>query len=49
MNECHDLMRKAIEFNDVAITYVKANDCRIYFWCIIEDEAINLFKECRFG
>ena len=35
-----------MKFNDVAITYVKGNDCRIYFWCISEDEAINLFKGC---
>ena len=42
-NECHDLMQKAMRFDDVAITSVKGNDCRIYCWYNSKDEAIILF------
>ena len=31
-NGCHDLMQKAMRFNDVAVVYVKGSACRIYFW-----------------
>ena len=31
-NGCHDLMQKAISFNDVAIVYVKGSAYRIHFW-----------------
>ena len=31
-NGCHDLMQKAMNFNDVAIVSVKGNDYRIHFW-----------------
>ena len=30
-NGCHDLMQKAMNFNDVAIVYIKENDYRIPF------------------
>ena len=30
-NDCHDLMQKAINFNDVAIFSVKESDYRVYF------------------
>ena len=29
----HDLMQKAVSFNDVAIVYIKGNAYRINFWC----------------
>ena len=29
---CHDLMQKAISFNNVAIVYVKGSAYKIYFW-----------------
>ena len=29
---CHDLMQKAMSFNDVAIVPVKGNDYRIYLY-----------------
>ena len=35
----HDLMEKAISFND--IVSVRGNDYRIHVWHINEDEAIN--------
>ena len=31
-NGCHDLMQKAMSFNDVAIVSVKGNDYRFHFW-----------------
>ena len=40
-NGCHDLMQKAMNFNDVAIVSIKGNDYRIYFWCMSKDDAIN--------
>ena len=30
-NGCHDLMQKAMNFNDVAIISIKGNDYRIHF------------------
>ena len=41
-NGFHDLMQKVKGFNDVAIVSVKENDCRIHFWYMGKDEAINL-------
>ena len=31
-NSCHDLMQKAVSYNNVAIVYVKGNAYRIHFW-----------------
>ena len=31
-NGCHDLMQKAMSFNNVAIAYVKGNAHKIHFW-----------------
>ena len=41
-NECHDLMQKAMNFNDVAIVSVKGNHCIIHFWYMSKDEAISI-------
>ena len=43
-NGCHDLMQKAISFNDVAIAYVKRNAYRIDFWYMIKDDAIKIMN-----
>ena len=43
-NGCHDLMQKAMNFNDVAIVSIKGNDYRIHFWYISKDNAINIMK-----
>ena len=43
-NGCHDLMQKAMSFNDVAIAYVKGNACRIHFWYMRKDDAISIMK-----
>ena len=43
-NECHDLMQKAISFNDVAIVYVKGSAYRIRFWYMSKDDAISIMS-----
>ena len=43
-NSCHDLMQKAMNFNDVAIVSVKQSDYRIHFWCMSKDDAINIMN-----
>ena len=43
-NACHDLMQKAINFNNVAIVFVKENACRIHFWYMSKDDAINIMN-----
>ena len=40
-NGCHDLMQKAMSFNNVAIVYVKGNAYRINFWYMSKDDAFN--------
>ena len=35
-NGCHDLMQKAVSFNDVAV--------RINFWYMSKDDAINIMN-----
>ena len=41
-NGCHDLMQKAMSFNNVAVVYVKGNAYRINFWYMNKDDAINI-------
>ena len=43
-NGCHDLMQKAMNFNDVAIASIKGNYYRIHFWYRSKDDAINIMK-----
>ena len=43
-NDCHDLMQKALSFNDVAVVYAKENACRIQFWYMNKDHAINIMN-----
>ena len=43
-NGCHNLMQKAMNFNDVAIVSVKRSDYRIHFWNISKDDAMNIIK-----
>ena len=40
-NGCHDLMQKAMSFNNVAIVYVKGSAYRIHFWYMSKDHEIN--------
>ena len=39
-NRCHDLMQKAISFNNVGIVYIKGNAYK--FWYMSKDDAINI-------
>ena len=43
-NDCHDLMQKAMSFNNIAIVYVKGNAYRIHFWYMSKDDAINIMN-----
>ena len=40
-NGCHDLMPKAMSFNNVAIVYFKGNAYRINFWYMSIDDPVN--------
>ena len=41
-NGCHDLMQKAVGFNNVVI--VKGSAYRIHFWYMSKDDAINIMN-----
>ena len=43
-NGCHDLMQKAMNFNDVAVVSIKGSDYRIHFWYLTKNDAINLLN-----
>ena len=43
-NGCHDLMQKAMNFNDFAIVFVKGSDQRIPFWYMSNNDVINITK-----
>ena len=43
-NGCYDLMQKAMNFNDVAIFFIKGKDYRIHFWCMSKDDAISIIS-----
>ena len=43
-NDCHDLMQKAMNFNNVAVVYIKGNSCRIHFWYMRKVDAINIMN-----
>ena len=41
-NGCHDLMQKAMSFNNIAIVYVKGDAHRIHIWYMSKNDAINI-------
>ena len=41
-NGCHELIQKAMSFNNVAIVYAKGSAYRIHFWYISKDDPINI-------
>ena len=43
-NGCHDLMQKAMSFNNVAIVYVKGSAYRIHFWYMNKYEVFSVMK-----
>ena len=47
-NGCHDLMQKAMSFNNVAIVYVKGSAYRIHFWYMSKNDAINIMNNSNF-
>ena len=44
-NGCHDLIQKAMGFNNIAIVYIKGGTYRIHFWCMSKDDAINIMND----
>ena len=46
---CHDLMQKAMSFNNIAIVYVKENAYRIHFWYMSKDDAMNMMNGSILG
>ena len=43
-NGCHDLMQKAMNFNDVAIVSVNGRNFRNHFLFMSKDDAINIMN-----
>ena len=43
-NGCHDLMQKAMGFNNIAIVYIKGSAYRIHFWYMSKDNAIDIMN-----
>ena len=41
-NSCHDLMQKAMSFNDAVIVYVKRSAYRIHFSSYTKSDAISI-------
>ena len=41
---CHDLMQKAMSFNNIAVVYVKGNAYRSNFWHMSKNDAINIMS-----
>ena len=46
-NGVHDLMQKAMNFNDVAIVSLKGSDYRINFSYMSKDDAISIMNNCH--
>ena len=43
-NGWHDLIQKAMSFNNAALVYVKWHAYRIRFWYMSKDDAINIMN-----
>ena len=43
-NGCHDLIQKAMNFNNIAVAYVKGSAYRINIWYMSKDDAINIMN-----
>ena len=43
-NGCHDLMQKAMSFNNIALLYVKGSAYRINCWYMSKNDAINIMN-----
>ena len=40
-NGCHDLIQKAMNFNDADIASIKENDYRVHFWYMSKNDVIS--------
>ena len=47
-NGYHDLMEKAISFNNIALVYIKGFAYRIQFWYMSKTDAINIMNGSSF-
>ena len=43
-NACHNLMQKALSFNNIAIVHVEGNAYRTNFWYMSKDDAIYIMN-----
>ena len=43
-NGCHDLMQKAMSFNNIAIVNIKGSAYRIHFWYMGKVDSINIMN-----
>ena len=43
----HDLMQKAMSFNNIAIVYIKESAYLIHFWYMSKEDAINRMYGCN--
>ena len=43
-NGCHDLMQKAMSFNNIATVYVRGRAYRIHFWYMSKNATINIMN-----
>ena len=48
-NGCHDVMQKAMDFNNIAIVYIKGSVYRIHFQYMSKDDAINIVNGSNLG
>ena len=48
-NGCHDLMQRAMSFNDVAFVYIKGGAHRIHFWYMSKGDAISIKNNSNLG
>ena len=44
-NGCHDLIQKAMGFNNIAILYINENVYKFNFWYMSIDDAINIMTD----
>ena len=44
-NRCHDLMQKAMGFNNIAIAYIKGSAYRIHFQYMSKDDVIDIMND----
>ena len=48
-NGCHDLMQKAMNFNNIAIVSIKGNNYRIDFWYMGKDDIKRKYGRNRYN